>query len=197
MKISAIEILKNSRLAMGLSLFIIALLAGSLIAKEANRSVSVWASQGDLAPGELIEPTDLKPVSVLLPQSAKNYLSTSTEIVGTLVISKINSGDLIPAASIAVATDAMTHRYVPLTLELTDLPMDLKRGGDIDIYAIANRDSRIITQPQLVATDISVSAISERNNSGKASVLVILNNDQVLPTLQMLSDSRLIIVRSN
>ena len=91
----------------------------------------------------------------------------------------------------------MTHRYVPLTLELTDLPMDLKRGEVIDIYAIANRDSRIITQPQLVATDISVSAISERNNSGKASVLVILNNDQVLPTLQMLSDSRLIIVRSN
>ena len=197
MKISAIEILKNSRLAMGLSLFIIALLAGSLIAKEANRSVLVWASQGDLAPGELIEPTDLKPVSVLLPQSAKNYLSTSTEIVGTLVISKINSGDLIPAASIAVATDAMTHRYVPLTLELTDLPMDLKRGEVIDIYAIANRDSKIITQPQLVATDISVSAISERNNSGKASVLVILNSDQVLPTLQMLSDSRLIIVRSN
>jgi hypothetical protein len=75
--------------------------------------------------------------------------------------------------------------------------MDLKRGEVIDIYAIANRDSKIITQPQLVATDISVSAISERNNSGKASVLVILNNDQVLPTLQMLSDSRLIIVRSN
>ena len=75
--------------------------------------------------------------------------------------------------------------------------MDLKRGEVIDIYAIANRDSKIITQPQLVATDISVSAISERNNSGKASVLVILNSDQVLPTLQMLSDSRLIIVRSN
>jgi hypothetical protein len=75
--------------------------------------------------------------------------------------------------------------------------MDLKRGEVIDIYAIANRDSKIITQPQLGATDISVSAISERNNSGKASVLVILNNDQVLPTLQMLSDSRLIIVRSN
>ena len=195
MKISAIEILKNSRLAMGLSLFIIALLAGSLIAKEANRSVSVWASQGDLAPGELIEPTDLKPVSVLLPQSAKNYLSTSTEIVGTLVISKINSGDLIPAASIAVATDAMTHRYVPLTLELTDLPMDLKRGEVIDIYAIAKRDSKLST-PELLAANVSVSQVLERNNSGVGSVLVILNNSQILPTLQLLSDCRIIIVRS-
>ena len=196
MKISNLDILKNSRLAMGLSLFIIAILAGGLIAKEANRTVMVWATQSDLAPGDLIKPTDLKSVSVLLPESAKNYLSINAQIVGGLILKGISSGDLIPAAAIANAGDALEHRFVPLTLEPTDLPMDLQRGEVVDIYAIPNRDSKVISQPQLVAADISISQVTERSNAGKVSVLVILNNDQVLPTLQMLSDSRLIIVRS-
>ena len=196
MKISNLDILKNSRLAMGLSLLIIAILAGGLIAKEANRTVMVWATQSDLAPGDLIKPTDLKSVSVLLPESAKNYLSTNAQIVGGLILKGISSGDLIPAAAIATAGDALEHRFVPLTLEPTDLPMDLQRGEVVDIYAIPNRDSKVISQPQLVAADISISQVTERSNAGKVSVLVILNNDQVLPTLQMLSDSRLIIVRS-
>lgn len=181
---------------MGLSLFIIAILAGGLIAKEANRTVMVWATQSDLAPGDLIKPTDLKSVSVLLPESAKNYLSINAQIVGGLILKGISSGDLIPAAAIATAGDALEQRFVPLTLEPTDLPMDLQRGEVVDIYAIPNRDSKVISQPQLVAADISISQVTERSNAGKVSVLVILNNDQVLPTLQMLSDSRLIIVRS-
>lgn len=196
MKISNLDILKNSRLAMGLSLFIIAILAGGLIAKEANRTVMVWATQSDLAPGDLIKPTDLKSVSVLLPESAKNYLSINAQIIGGLILKGISSGDLIPAAAIATAGDALEQRFVPLTLEPTDLPMDLQRGEVVDIYAIPNRDSKVISQPQLVAADISISQVTERSNAGKVSVLVILNNDQVLPTLQMLSDSRLIIVRS-
>lgn len=196
MKISNLDILKNSRLAMGLSLFIIAILSGGLIAKEANRTVMVWATQSDLAPGDLIKQTDLKSVSVLLPESAKNYLSINAQIVGGLILKGISSGDLIPAAAIATAGDALEQRFVPLTLEPTDLPMDLQRGEVVDIYAIPNRDSKVISQPQLVAADISISQVTERSNAGKVSVLVILNNDQVLPTLQMLSDSRLIIVRS-
>ena len=54
MNISKLDILKNSRLAMGLALFIIALTAASLISKEANRTVLVWASTGELAPGQII-----------------------------------------------------------------------------------------------------------------------------------------------
>ena len=95
---------------MGLGLLIISLLAATLIAKEANRTVLVWATKSELAPGELITDNDITPVSALLPESAKNYLSASAQIIG--------------------------------------------------------------------------------------SVLVILDNTQILPTLQLLSDSRIIIVRS-
>jgi flagella basal body P-ring formation protein FlgA len=173
MNISNLDILKNSRLAMGLALFVIAI--GS---------------------GQLISQSDIKVVSVLLPQSAKNYLSAKAEIIGALVLTHISTGDLIPTSAITSSSQVLDQRFVPLTLELTDLPVDLIRGEIVDIYAIPNRDSKTITSPQLVAENISVSAVNERNNSGKVSVLVILKSDLVMPTLAMLADSRFVIVRS-
>jgi len=196
MQFAKLDFLKNSRLAMGLALLIIALSAASLISKEANRTVLVWASVGDLAPGQVITPTDITPASVLLAQTAKNYLSSSAQIVGTTVISKISAGDLIPVAAISTEVDSLGKRLVPLTVEITDLPIALVRGDVIDIYAIAKKDSNSIITPELLAAGVSVEQVLERSNSGSVSVLVILNSDQVLSALNLITDSRLIIVRS-
>ena len=196
MQFAKLDFLKNSRLAMGLALLIIALSAASLISKEANRTVLVWASVGDLAPGQVITPTDITPASVLLAQTAKNYLSSSAQIVGTTVISKISAGDLIPVAAISTEVDSSDKRLVPLTVEITDLPIALVRGDVIDIYAIAKKDSNSIITPEILAAGVSVEQVLERSNSGSVSVLVILNNDQVLSALNLITDSRLIIVRS-
>jgi len=195
MRLTNFEIVKNSRIAMGLGLLIISLLAATLIAKEANRTVLVWATKNDLAPGELITDSDITSVSALLPESAKNYLSASAQIIGGVVLRQISAGDLIPAEAVTASSDSINSRLIPLTVELTDMPLGLSRGDVIDIYAIAKRDSKITT-PELLAANVSVSQVLERNNSGVGSVLVILDNAQILPTLQLLSDSRIIIVRS-
>ncbi|MEY4205647.1 MAG: hypothetical protein RLZZ154_453 [Actinomycetota bacterium] len=196
MNISKLDILKNSRLAMGLALFIIALTAASLISKEANRTVLVWASTGELAPGQIIAQSDLTPASVLLAQSAKNYFSSSAQIVGTTVLTKISAGDLIPVAAITNELDANNQRLVPLTIEISDLPIALSRGDLIDIYAIAKTNAKESIAPTLLASAVSVEQVLERSNSGVVSVLVILENDQVISALNYLSESRLIIVRN-
>ncbi len=195
MRLTNFEIVKNSRIAMGLGLLIISLLAATLIAKEANRTVLVWATKNDLAPGELITDSDITSVSALLPESAKNYLSASAQIIGGVVLRQISAGDLIPAEAVTASSESINSKLIPLTVELTDMPLGLSRGDVIDIYAIAKRDSKITT-PELLAANVSVSQVLERNNSGVGSVLVILDNAQILPTLQLLSDSRIIIVRS-
>ena len=196
MNISKLDILKNSRLAMGLALFIIALTAASLISKEANRTVLVWASTGELAPGQVIEQSDLTSTSVLLAQSAKNYLSTSAQIIGTTVLTKISAGDLIPVAAIASEVSANNQRLVPLTIEISDLPIALSRGDVIDIYAIAKTNAKESIPPTLLVSAVSVEQVLERSNSGVVSVLVILENEQVISTLNYLTDSRLILVRN-
>jgi hypothetical protein len=197
MKIKDLQLLKNSRLITGISLFIIAILAASLIAKKANRTVYVWASATELAPGNIITQADIKATPVLLPESAKNYLSASAQIIGTVVKSRVAVGDLIPLAAIASTLDQLTLRAVPLTIESTDLPMGLTRGEVIDIYAIPTSDPRSIGEATLLTERVSVSAVSERNNSGKASVVVSLPQSLVILILSHLADSRLIIVRGN
>ncbi len=196
MQMAKLDFLRNSRLAMGLALLIIALSAASLISKEANRTVLVWASVGELAPGQIITPTDIIPASVLLAQSAKNYFSSAAQIVGATVISRISTGDLIPVAAISNEVDSTDKRLVPLSVEITDLPIALVRGDVIDIYAIPKRDSKSIITPELLAAGVSVEQVLERSNSGSVSVLVILNSDQVISALNLITDSRLIIVRS-
>jgi hypothetical protein len=196
MKISKFDLFRNSRLAMGFALFIIALTAANLISKEANRTVLVWATTGELAPGQLIEETDITPASVLLAQSAKNYLSASAEIVGTTVLTKISAGDLIPVAAIGAGENLVNQRLVPLTIEISDLPISLVRGDVIDLYAISKSNAKEAIAPALLASAITVEQVLERNNSGVVSVLVILENEQVLPTLNFLTDSRLILVRT-
>ena len=196
MQISKIDLLKNSRITMGVSLFIISILCASLISKEANRTVMVWATQTDLAPGQVITENDITPVSVLLPQSAVNYLSSNAQIIGGTVVTKIYKGDLIPSAAISKSTEVIDEKLVPLTVEITDIPLELSRGSVIDIYGINKRDTKSITTPVLMASNVSVSQVLERSNSGIASVIVILKNDQVLPLLEVLADSRLFIVRS-
>ena len=196
MNTSKLDILKNSRLATGLALFIIALTAASLISKEANRTVLVWASTGELAPGQVIEQSDLTSTSVLLAQSAKNYLSTSAQIIGTTVLTKISAGDLIPVAAIASEVSANNQRLVPLTIEISDLPIALSRGDVIDIYAIAKTNAKESISPTLLVSAVSIEQVLERSNSGVVSVLVILENEQVISTLNYLTDSRLILVRT-
>ena len=196
MQMAKLDFLRNSRLAMGLALLIVALSAASLISKEANRTVLVWASVGELAPGQIITPTDIIPASVLLAQSAKNYFSSAAQIVGATVISRISTGDLIPVAAISNEVESTDKRLVPLSVEITDLPIALVRGDVIDIYAIPKRDSKSIITPELLAAGVSVEQVLERSNSGSVSVLVILNSDQVISALNLITDSRLIIVRS-
>jgi hypothetical protein len=205
MKITDLQLLKNSRLVTGLSLFIIALLAASLIAKEANRTVYVWASATELAPGNIITQSDIKATPVLLPESAKNYLSASAQIIGAVVKFRVAAGDLIPLAAITSTADQLDLRAVPLTVESTDLPMGLTRGEVIDIYAIPTSNSisnptsnpRSIVESTLLTERVSVSAVSERINSGKASVVVSLPQPLITLILNHLADSRLIIVRGS
>lgn len=196
MSFGKIEYLKNSKLVLGLSILLIAIFTAGLISKEANRTVEVWATKSNLAPGMRLSDQDLIKVSVLLPENSKNYISGQAQIIGALVVNQVNVGDLIPVASIAAVPNSLNQRHVPITTEITDSPINLQRGDIVDIYAVPTRDSQITTEAQLVGQSISLSEVLKENNSGKVSVVAIFNDDQVLPLLQIMSDSRVILVRS-
>jgi hypothetical protein len=190
------EVVRNSRLVLGISVLLIALLSAGLISKEANRTVQVWAAGSNLSPGSFLSDTDIQKVSVLLPDSSKNYISTKAQILGALVISKISAGDLIPVAAVASIDSSINQRFVPITVSTTDCPSDLNRGDIIDIYSVPTRESKFVVEPQLIGSQISVDAVFKEMNLGQISIIGVFSSEQVLPLIQVLSDSRVIIVRS-
>jgi len=191
-----IEIFKNSRLILGLSVLLIAVFSAGLISKEANRTVQVWAASSNLSPGSLISENDIQKVSVLLPDSSKNYISVRAQIVGAIVLNKINVGELIPVAAVSASANSFNQRLVPISVAVTDIPLSLNRGDIIDIYGIPTRDSKFFTEPRLISEQISVSEVLKETNSGVVSITAIFSGDQVLPLLEALSDSKVVIVRS-
>ena len=190
------EIFKNSRLVLGLSILLIAVFSAGIISKEANRTVQVWAASSSLSPGSFISEEDIQKVSVLLPDSSKNYISVKAQIVGAIVLNKINVGELIPVAAVSASANSINQRLVPISVAVTDIPLSLNRGDIIDIYSIPTRDSKFFTEPQLISEQISVSEVFRETNSGLVSITAIFSSDQVLPLLEALSDSKVVVVRS-
>ena len=190
------EIFKNSRLVLGLSVLLIAVFSAGIISKEANRTVQVWAASSSLSPGSFISEKDIQKVSVLLPDSSKNYISVEAQIVGAIVLNKINVGELIPVAAVSASANSINQRLVPISVAVTDIPLSLNRGDIIDIYSIPTRDSKFFTEPQLISEQISVSEVLKETNSGVVSITAIFSGDQVLPLLEALSDSKVVVVRS-
>ena len=190
------EIFKNSRLVLGLSVLLIAVFSAGLISKEANRTVQVWAARSSLSPGSFISEKDIQKVSVLLPDSSKNYISVRAQIVGAIVLNKINVGELIPVAAVSASANSFNQRLVPISVAVTDIPLSLNRGDIIDIYGIPTRDSKFFTEPRLISEQISVSEVLKETNSGVVSITAIFSGDQVLPLLEALSDSKVVVVRS-
>jgi flagella basal body P-ring formation protein FlgA len=125
-----IEIFKNSRLILGLSVLLIAVFSAGLISKEANRTVQVWAASSNLSPGSLISENDIQKVSVLLPDSSKNYISVRAQIA--IVLNKINVGELIPVAAVSASANSFNQRLVPISVAVTDIPLSLNRGDIIE-----------------------------------------------------------------
>jgi len=190
------EVIKNSRLILGISVLLVAMLTAGLISKEANRTVQVWAANSNLSPGTYITEQDIKTTSVLLPEASKNYISIKAQIIGATVLTKISAGDLIPISSVSAADNAIYQRFVPIAVAQTDLPLNLTRGDVIDLYAVPTRDSKFLAETQVIAEQVSVSEVFRESNLGQVSITVLLRSEQVLPLLQVISDAKVVIVKS-
>jgi hypothetical protein len=189
--------LQSSRILTGCLILVSSLIIANTYLKNIGQTEQVWRSISDLAPGAVINESDLKSTSVLLPQNRSSYISTKQIIVGAMVTRKITQNELIPIDSISEDRFALNFRDVPLAVEISDVPLDLRRGQIVDIYSIPNRETKSYKSIELVISQVTVAQVSDRANSLKAQVLVTIPIDQVESLLKHLADARILIVRSD
>ena len=84
------------RMVLGGLLILASFISAYVISQSTSRMVTVWSADVDLAPGEVIEESDISLSRVALVDKAEYYLDGGSSIVGTHVIRQVKASELIP-----------------------------------------------------------------------------------------------------
>jgi hypothetical protein len=120
---------------LGVLLVLGSVLLGARVVGAADATVPVWAASGDLAAGTEIGRDDLIAVDVRLDDTADAYLSTSTRPEGRTLARAVRAGELVPGSALEEPADLV---QLALPVQAGFVPPGLRRGGLVDVYAVAD-----------------------------------------------------------
>lgn len=184
------------RYLLGLILIITSFISAFLISSASDRTITVWASSTDLAPGKIIEEKDITPVKVRLLSNAEQYLDASVEIVGTSVVRKIGAAELIPSFALSPQVDTSLQR-VPIQVERLMSPVGLGAGDLVDIYGIPNQmasQSGVVSELILESVGIEEIDDSARELGGAIGITLLVPESLVSDLISTMSEFNFLLV---
>jgi Flp pilus assembly protein CpaB len=146
----------NVRTLLGLTLFIVALLAGQRILATGATTTPIWSAATNLPAGVPLDPGDLVSTAVNLPADVTaRYAGTNSDLTGLVLTRAIGAGELIPADAIAQAAGAdQVEMTIPVSPEHA-VGGALRAGDTVDVFVSYNPgDLRAITK--LVLDDAQI-----------------------------------------
>jgi len=189
-------LLFTPRYLLGLILIITSFISAFLISSASDRTITVWASSTDLAPGKIIEEKDITPVKVRLLSNAEQYLDASVEIVGTSVVRKIGAAELIPSFALSPQVDTSLQR-VPIQVERLMSPVGLSAGDLVDIYGIPNQmasQSGVVSELILESVGIEEIDDSARELGGALGITLLVPDSLVSDLISTMSEFNFLLV---
>ncbi len=184
------------RYLLGLILIITSFISAFLISSASDRTITVWASSTDLAPGKIIEEKDITPVKVRLLSNAEQYLDASVEIVGTSVVRRIGAAELIPSFALSPQVDTSLQR-VPIQVERLMSPVGLGAGDLVDIYGIPNQmasQSGVVSELILESVGIEEIDDSARELGGAIGITLLVPDSLVSDLISTMSEFNFLLV---
>lgn len=184
------------RYLLGLILIITSFISAFLISSASDRTITVWASSTDLAPGKIIEEKDITPVKVRLLSNAEQYLDASVEIVGTSVVRKIGAAELIPSFALSPQVDTSLQR-VPIQVERLMSPVGLGAGDLVDIYGIPNQmasQSGVVSELILESVGIEEIDDSARELGGAIGITLLVPDSLISDLISTMSEFNFLLV---
>jgi hypothetical protein len=183
-----------------IGLLVISLLAAFAITGKANRSVSVWSANGNLASGDLVNSRNIKEIKVFLPTSANRYFSGNSKIINLVATRSVSSGELIPTSALTANSRGERIRSVPLKIARNDLPSDLESGQNVDIYSLPLPDlnSQKDRKTELISERVNVESIDlkSKDMGGDIGIVLKIPESDVINLLATLNNSRIVVVRN-
>jgi len=190
----------RGRLVLAIVLIAASLVSAFIFSSLANQKTSMIVSTNFLLPGHQIIESDLTRIQVSLGEVADNYVSDTSQIVGSFTKVRIEARELISKSAISSQSDAISLSSVPLSIRSADAPDGLIPGASVDIYWVqddANADMQLI--PELVVVGAHVLAITKSgsNFGSEVGLTVAVSSEDVLLLLGATSQGRVVLVSSH
>jgi len=190
----------RGRLVLAIVLIAASLVSAFIFSSLANQKTSMIVSTNFLLPGHQIIESDLTRIQVSLGEVADNYVSDTSQIIGTFTKVRIEAHELISKSSLSSQSDAISLSSVPLSIRSADAPDGLIPGASVDIYWVqddTNADMQLI--PELVVVGAHVLAITKSgsNFGSEVGLTVAISSEDVLLLLGATSEGRVVLVSSH
>jgi len=184
------------RYLMGLVLIIASFVSAFIISNSADRTVTVWASTGDLAPGEIITPEDVTPMRVRLIENGEQYLSTSFEIVGSSVLRRIGTSEFVPSFAISQDID-VNLQLVPISVAQDMAPSNLKSGAIVDIYGVPepNQYDSKKDSTKLLLSGVSIDSVTANEFGGRMLFTLLVPSQFVSELISSVGNNQFMVVK--
>ena len=190
----------RGRLVLAITLIAASLISAFIFSSLANQKTNMLVSTTFLLPGHQIIESDLTQIQVALGEVADNYVSDTSQIVGTFTQVRIEAHELISKSAIASQSEAISLSSVPLSIRSADAPDGLSPGVAVDIYWVqddTNAEMQLI--PELVVVGAHVLAITKSgsNFGSEIGLTVAVSSEDVLLLLGATSQGRVVLVSAH
>lgn len=127
----------NVRTTLGLTLFVISLLAGWRVLSSADGSYPVWSVSSDKPEGAVLTAGDLRAVRVdLPPEQLRRYLAVDAIVEGATLLRPIRAGELLTASAVTDAEGPTQARLITIPVTADHAAGGALAPGDrVDIFA--------------------------------------------------------------
>ena len=133
---------RDPRLVVGVLLVCASVLLGARLLASGDDTSPVWATDGPVAAGAGLSPSDVRVVRVRFSSEADagRYLSAAEPFGEGLVAARdLGEGELVPADAVRAGGGSL--RQLPLTLPAGAVPPAVRVGTRVDVWAVAREGS--------------------------------------------------------
>ncbi|MBM7050840.1 SAF domain-containing protein [Rothia sp. ZJ1223] len=185
--------LKDPRLLMGLLLIALSIVAVVSVVSLGNKTEPFYVATRDMAVGEEVKASDFALADVRLAEAGQHYIPQEKTIAeGSVVTSRITSGQLVPATALAQElTDG--RRTASITID-SAYASTLTPGKHVDIWIATKAQGTTTTynDPEVVMEAAEVSTISNEESliggTGKSAVQLLVAEESLSAILKAINN---------
>ncbi|WP_104107584.1 hypothetical protein [Nocardioides sp. 616] len=147
---------RDPRLWIGVALVAVSVVVGARVVGGADESVAMWSVSRELAPGDVLEPSDLEVTRVRFaqPADARAYFGVDDELpADRYLLRGIGVGEMVPRAVLGAPRSDIAH--VSVSVPSAQVPPSVRSGSVVDVW-LAPRPGAETARARLAVSEVTV-----------------------------------------